>query len=140
MAPLSASQLEPESLRAGEYLRYYSPLHVGGDERGERISRVISVDPNEECQLRLDTGEMLPTTWMVKRFADENERQYPVRTTMWRKIRTYTLIRSTVTHEPDHRSEFVAFLRRVRNGQIGVNINGEMPGGTAENPIVIDDD
>lgn len=91
MAPLSASQLPAEELCAGEYVEYYSPLHVSGDRRRHRISRVLGVNIGADTPLRLNSRENVPVTWLVKRYAGATGLIYSEGTTKWRKIRTYKL-------------------------------------------------
>ncbi|KAG3120629.1 hypothetical protein PI124_g13483 [Phytophthora idaei] len=144
MPSLSASELPSEVLRAGEYIEYYTPFHVQGDRRGHRISRVLRVDGDAEFPLSLDTDEILPVTWFVKRYADADATQYPVNVTKWRKIRTLTLLSGSVASngELTPREAFVAILRNIRDSvSIGTKAVANLPAeGSMENPIVIDED
>ncbi|KAG3017730.1 hypothetical protein PC119_g10909 [Phytophthora cactorum] len=144
MPSLSASELSSEVLRAGEYIEYYTPLHVQGDRRGHRISRVLRIDGDAEFLLSLDTDEILPVTWFVKRYADADATQYLVNVTKWRKIRTLTHLSGSVAsnEELSPREAFVAILRNIRDSvSIGTEAVANLPAeGSIENPIVPDED
>ncbi|KAG2981585.1 hypothetical protein PC118_g10527 [Phytophthora cactorum] len=139
-----ASELSSEVLRAGEYIEYYTPLHVQGDRRGHRISRVLRIDGDAEFLLSLDTDEILPVTWFVKRYADADATQYLVNVTKWRKIRTLTHLSGSVAsnEELSPREAFVAILRNIRDSvSIGTEAVANLPAeGSIENPIVPDED
>ncbi|KAG3045069.1 hypothetical protein PC128_g23912 [Phytophthora cactorum] len=144
MPSLSASELPSEVLRAGEYIECYTPLYVQGDRRGHRISRVLRIDRDGEFSLRLETDEILPVTWFVKRYADVDATQYPVNVTKWRKIRTLTLLSVSVASngELTPQEAFVAIPRSIRDSvSIGTEAVANLPAeGSMENPIVIDED
>ncbi|KAG4053145.1 hypothetical protein PC123_g11707 [Phytophthora cactorum] len=141
---VAPSELSSEVLRAGEYIEYYTPLHVQGDRRGHRISRVLRIDGDAEFLLSLDTDEILPVTWFVKRYADADATQYLVNVTKWRKIRTLTLLSGSVAsnEELSPREAFVAILRNIRDSvSIGTEAVANLPAeGSIENPIVPDED
>jgi hypothetical protein len=73
MAPLSASQLPPEELRAGEKIAYYSMAFPCGNPQGYREAIVLKVDtsPGADKQLDLDSSDIIAPTQMLKRLVDQ---------------------------------------------------------------------
>ncbi|ETM31990.1 hypothetical protein L914_20520, partial [Phytophthora nicotianae] len=59
MPGLSASELHPASLYAGDTIEYYSMAFVAGDPRGHRTSVVLRVDEDVQAEypISVDTGE-----------------------------------------------------------------------------------
>lgn len=87
---LSASELPPELIRAGDVIEYFCTAFVAGDPKGHCIARVLRVrQADVDFPLRVDAGEMLPT-WilMKKRLNADNS---AVTSSLWRKLRTYQL-------------------------------------------------
>jgi len=56
-----------EPIRPGDVIEYSSFLFVAGDKRGHREATVISVDPNRDPALVLDTGDILPNDTSIRR-------------------------------------------------------------------------
>jgi hypothetical protein len=144
MGGLSASELRPEELHAGEYIEYYSPRHGFGDPRDYRTARVIRVgQADDRYPLKLTTDELLSVYGMVKRFQDAHAHRYPRADTKWRKIRSLTLCEGHVENATE-RDVLVATLRRVRATQFQVSMTAEFSSaevlGSALHPIVVDSD
>lgn len=72
MPGLSASELPPEALHAGDTIEYFSRAFVCGDRRGFRRAVVICVDDGDDVDfpVTVSTEEPIPTNMMVKKVAD----------------------------------------------------------------------
>lgn len=74
-------------------------LFVCGDPRGLRTSRVLSIEPTEDpYSLRLDSGELIPLTMMVRRIRRVREGRLAL-LPCWRKLRTFSLTAGAITGE-----------------------------------------
>ncbi|RLN55050.1 hypothetical protein BBJ28_00004328 [Nothophytophthora sp. Chile5] len=94
MPGLSASELPPEALHAGDTVEYFSRAFVSGDPRGHRRAVVTRVDgdPDAEFPIAVDTCEPVPTDMMVKRVADRFSAPIQAGESLWRKLRTFDLV------------------------------------------------
>ncbi|KAK1942004.1 Histone-lysine N-methyltransferase [Phytophthora citrophthora] len=94
MAPLAASQLPPEQLRAGEQIAYYSMAFVCGDPQGYREAVVLGVNTSAGATtaLTLDTGDIITPTMMLKRIVGCSGRRIAEVKALWRKLRTFQLV------------------------------------------------
>ncbi|POM64280.1 Set domain containing hypothetical protein [Phytophthora palmivora] len=93
MPGLSASELPPETLHAGDTLEYFCQAFVCGDQKGHRIGIVTKVDATKgaEYPVDVDTGDIITRTMMTKRLADRFGKPFTPDSTKWRKMRTYDL-------------------------------------------------
>eukprot|EP00644_Phytophthora_capsici_P008103 jgi/Phyca11/125892/e_gw1.60.72.1 len=93
MVGLSASDLRPQTLKAGETLEYYTRAFVCGDPRGQRIAVVTRVDttPDVDYPISVDTEEPIPLDMMTKRLLDASGAPVPLSESQWRKLQTYQL-------------------------------------------------
>ncbi|ETL42904.1 hypothetical protein L916_06421 [Phytophthora nicotianae] len=117
MTGLSASQLHPASLYAGDTIEYYSRCFVAGDARGLRSSVVLGIkeDVAAEYPISVDTGEMIPRDMMMKLTVDRFGNRFKPQYAVWRKLRTYTLIPGTCS-APTRASVFnVAISHAIRD-------------------------
>lgn len=80
---LSAAELLPASISAGETIEYYSRMYPAGDKRGYRVEVVVLVDSSqEEFPVRVDTGELLHLDMLLRKMTPEGRYQ---------KLRAYHL-------------------------------------------------
>ncbi|ETP49123.1 hypothetical protein F442_05267, partial [Phytophthora nicotianae P10297] len=97
MPGLSASELPPEALHAGDTIEYLSRAFVCGDHRGYRRAVVTCVDGGDDVDfpVTVSTEEPIPTDMMVKKV--ENCLGNPLARvkTKWRKVRTFELVPGT---------------------------------------------
>jgi hypothetical protein len=104
MVPLSASQLQPEELRAGETIAYYSMAFVFGNPQGYREAVVVKVNtsPGADKQLDLDSSDIIALTQILKRLVDHSGRRIAEGRALWRKLRSFTLVpgSTTLRHKP----------------------------------------
>eukprot|EP00644_Phytophthora_capsici_P003197 jgi/Phyca11/80767/gw1.7.964.1 len=75
MPGLSAKQLPPEVLRAGDLIEYYTRRFVAGDPRGHRVAVVQAIDdrPETPFPVKLDIKEPLPRDNLLRRHRDSSE-------------------------------------------------------------------
>jgi len=94
MTGLSASELPPEALHAGDSVEYFSRAFVSGDHRGHRRTVVSRVDGDADADfpISVDTGEVVPKDMMIKRIKDRSGK--PV-AGLWRKLRSFELVPGT---------------------------------------------
>ncbi|KAG6942135.1 hypothetical protein JG688_00018296, partial [Phytophthora aleatoria] len=120
------------------------PRSRGRRPRRHRIARVLCIEAGAKMLLHLDSREMLPVTWFVKRHGNANEVLYPEATTKWRKIRTLTLVSGSAapTPGPNPCEAFIAYLGQVRSRLVagGGEAACAPAEGTEENTIIIKDD
>ncbi|EGZ26994.1 hypothetical protein PHYSODRAFT_477168 [Phytophthora sojae] len=64
---LTASEMQPESLHAGEMIEYFTMALVSGDPRGHREAKVLRVSDDADFPIDLDTGEKIPLTMKIRR-------------------------------------------------------------------------
>ncbi|KAE9164541.1 hypothetical protein PF004_g29791, partial [Phytophthora fragariae] len=98
MPGLSASELPPEALHAGDAVEYYSRAFVCGDRRGYRRAVVTRVDGGADVDftITVNTEEVIPPDMMLKRVADRFGIPLKAR---WRKLRTFELVTGTFSAE-----------------------------------------
>mmetsp|Transcript_27194 Transcript_27194/g.49148 ORF Transcript_27194/g.49148 Transcript_27194/m.49148 type:complete len:216 (-) Transcript_27194:63-710(-) len=60
-------QKSNEPLRPGDVITYTLPIFTAGDARGQRVTTVLSTDPNRNPMLVLQNGDVLPPETTVKR-------------------------------------------------------------------------
>eukprot|EP00644_Phytophthora_capsici_P009816 jgi/Phyca11/119566/e_gw1.39.428.1 len=71
MPGLSASELPPETLHAGNTVEYFSRAFVCGDTRGYRSVVVTQVDTDDnDFLISFDTQEVVPQDLLLKRVTD----------------------------------------------------------------------
>jgi hypothetical protein len=94
MTGLSASELPPEALHAGDSVEYFSRAFVSGDHRGHRRTVVSRVDgdANADFPISVDTGEVVPKDMMIKQI---KERSGKPDAGLWRKLRSFELVPGT---------------------------------------------
>ncbi|KAG6623569.1 Histone-lysine N-methyltransferase [Phytophthora cinnamomi] len=94
MPGLSAAELPPKALNAGDGIAYFSRAVVWGDSRGFRRAVVTSVDGGSSGNfpISVDTAEAMPTDMMVK--LNKARSIKPV-AGLWRKLRTFQLVLGT---------------------------------------------
>uniref|UniRef100_H3GHY5 SET domain-containing protein n=1 Tax=Phytophthora ramorum TaxID=164328 RepID=H3GHY5_PHYRM len=94
MAGLSASQLPPATLVAGDTIECFSRCFVWGRREGHRVAVVTRVDdsPEEDFPIDVDTGEVIPKDMMMKRVLDRFGVPVEAEVRTWRKLRTYNLV------------------------------------------------
>jgi hypothetical protein len=94
MTGLSASELPPEALHAGDSVEYFSRAFVSGDHRGHRRTVVSRVDGDADADfpISVDTGEVVPKDMMIKRIKERSRK--PV-AGLWRKLRSFELVPGT---------------------------------------------
>ncbi|ETI30907.1 hypothetical protein F443_22031 [Phytophthora nicotianae P1569] len=129
MPGLSASELHPASLYAGDTIEYYSMAFVAGDPRGHRTSVVLRVDEDVQAEypISVDTGEVIPRDLMVKLSIDRFGNRFKPAYAIWRKLRSYTLIPGQCA-APTRSSAFSKALPVI----IPTAIESAMRGGRAE--------
>jgi hypothetical protein len=117
MAPLSASQLPPEELRAGEKIAYYSMAFPCGNPQGYREAIVLKVDtsPGADKQLDLDSSDIIAPTQMLKRLVDQSGRRIAEGRALWRKLRSFML----VPGQHDAPTQASAFSRAIQEAVRG---------------------
>uniref|UniRef100_H3GY83 SET domain-containing protein n=1 Tax=Phytophthora ramorum TaxID=164328 RepID=H3GY83_PHYRM len=101
MPGLSASEMAPEELRAGEVIEYYSRAFVCGDRRGYRRAVVTRVDGGADVDfpITVDTEEVIPPDMMLKRVAHRFSIPLKAGGSKWRKLRTFDLVTGTFSAE-----------------------------------------
>jgi hypothetical protein len=96
---LSASELHPETLYAGDTIIYYTMAMVFGDQRGKRVAKVLTIKGGADFPLSLDTGELITQTQFVKKLTDRTGKTIGDAVSKWRKLRTLTLVDGHVEGE-----------------------------------------
>ncbi|ETL83452.1 hypothetical protein L917_16604 [Phytophthora nicotianae] len=94
MTGLSAKQLPPKVLRAGDLIEYYSRRFVVGDPRGLRVAVVQAIDdgPGTPFPVKLDTEEPLLGDNLLRRRRDSSGKKLDIeKEVKWRKLRSYRL-------------------------------------------------
>ncbi|OWZ04474.1 Set domain-containing hypothetical protein [Phytophthora megakarya] len=101
MVGVSASQLAPEMLCAGDVIEYYSRAFVMGDPRGLRRAVVTKVDGADgvDFPIAVNTEEMIPTDMMLKRVVCRSGIRVEAGEGRWRKLRTFELTTGTFSAE-----------------------------------------
>jgi hypothetical protein len=89
---LSASELHPETLYAGDTIIYYTMAMVFGDQRGKRVAKALTIKGGADYPLSLDTQELITQTQFVKRLTDRTGKTIGDAVSKWRKLRTLTLV------------------------------------------------
>jgi hypothetical protein len=94
MPGLSASQLPPATLFAGDTIEYFSRCFVWGRSECHRAAVVTRVDDShdEDFPIGVDTGEVIPNDMMMKKVLDRFGVPVGAEVRTWRKLRSYNLV------------------------------------------------
>ncbi|GMF14770.1 unnamed protein product [Phytophthora fragariaefolia] len=87
-------KLPPETLHAGDTIRYYSMAFGCGDASGERVSKVLKIaqHADEDDPTRGNTQERIPPTMLIKRVLNRFGNAFRDDFSKWRKLRTEDVV------------------------------------------------
>jgi hypothetical protein len=131
MVGLTAAQLPPMKLYAGDTITYHTQMYVAGDSRGSRTAVVTRVDdsPGEaDAPIKVMTDEIIPPTMMIKKVIDRDGEEVRCH---WRKLRTYELVPGEF-EAPSDRTRFAQAVQTI----ITAAFTGQRDVGPAEEEVV----
>ncbi|ETI48529.1 hypothetical protein L914_07168 [Phytophthora nicotianae] len=112
MVGLSAAQLPPMKLYAGDTIAYHTQMYVAGDPRGYRTAIVMHVDdsPGEAyTPIYVSTDAMIPPTMMVNKVLNRAGEEVKCH---WRELRTNQLVLGEF-QAPSDRTRFAESVQNI---------------------------